>query len=127
MPTYAVLLKYEVVSALVIEAESEDEAAKIANEYESEAHDAVEDTDDVRVSSRQWGDGTLEVQTAADDESAEDLLDEWIDEIESELEDGDDEDEDLDEVETELDPEGDDEVDDFDITSDDEDSAAKKA
>lgn len=127
MPTYAVLLKYEVVSALVIEAESEDEAAKIANEYESEAHDSVEDTDDVRVSSRLWGDGTLEVQTAADDEAAEDLLDEWIDEIESELEDGDDEDDDLDEVETELDPEGDDEVDDFDITSDDEDSAAKKA
>ncbi|WP_181028572.1 hypothetical protein [Pseudoclavibacter sp. RFBA6] len=124
MPTYAVLLKYEVVSALVIEAESEDEAAKIANEYESEAHDAVEDTDDVRVSSRLWGDGTLEVQTAADDEAAEDLLDEWIDEIESELEDDED---DLDEVEAELDPEGDDEVDDFDITTDDEDSAAKKA
>ncbi|PPF47024.1 hypothetical protein C5B85_01735 [Pseudoclavibacter sp. AY1F1] len=124
MPTYAVLLKYEVVSALVIEAESEDEAAKIANEYETEAHDAVEDTDDVRVSSRLWGDGTLEVQTAADDEAAEDLLDEWIDEIESELEEDDD---DLDEVEAELDPEGDDEVDDFDITSDDEDSAAQKA
>ncbi|MBF4549723.1 hypothetical protein C5E07_04400 [Pseudoclavibacter sp. RFBJ3] len=126
MPTYAVLLKYEVVSALVIEAESEDEAAKIANEFESEAHDAVEDTDDVRVSSRLWGDGTLEVQSASDDEAAEDLLDEWIDEIESELEDSD-EDDDLDEVEAELDPAGDDEVDDFDITSDDEDSAAKKA
>ncbi|PPG03042.1 hypothetical protein C5E06_11495 [Pseudoclavibacter sp. RFBI5] len=124
MPTYAVLLKYEVVSALVIEAESEDEAAKIANEFESEAHDAVEDTDDVRVSSRLWGDGTLEVQSASDDEAAEDLLDEWIDEIESELEDSDDDD--LDEVEAELDPAGDDEVDDFDITSDD-DSAAKKA
>lgn len=126
MPTYAVLLKYEVVSALVIEAESEDEAAKIANEFESEAHDAVEDTDDVRVSSRLWGDGTLEVQSASDEEAAEDLLDEWIDEIESELEDSD-EDDDLDDVEAVLDPSGDDEVEDFDITSDDEDTAAKKA
>lgn len=89
MPTYAVLLQYEVVSALVIEAENEQAAATIASEFEANAHEAVDDTDVVSVSSRVWGDGSIEVQAADDAEDAEDLLDEWVDDLDLDDEDDD--------------------------------------
>jgi len=98
MPTYAVLLQYEVVSAVVVEAESEEEAARLANEFESRAHEGVEDDDRVRVSSRLWGEGSLEIAEAEDDEDAEELLEDWIDAIEEEL-DEEDLDNDIDEEE----------------------------
>ena len=103
MPTFAVLLQYEVVSGLVIEAESADEAARLASEFEAAAHEAIADAEGVRVSSRLWGDGTIEVEAADDDEAAEDLLDEWIVDLDddSDEDDDDSEDEDSDEDEDE--------------------------
>ena len=92
MPTYAVLLQYEVMSGLVIEAESDDEAARIASDFEAAAHEAIADSGIVRVSSRLWGDGTIEVEATETEDDAEDLLDEWIDDLD------DDEDEDDDEL-----------------------------
>lgn len=88
MPTFAVLLQYEVVSGLIIEADNEDEAAQLASEFEATAHESISDSDTVRVSSRLWGDGTIEVETADTEDDAEDLLDEWIDDLD--VEDGDD-------------------------------------
>lgn len=91
MPTYAVLLQYEVVSALVIEAENEQAAATIASEFEASAHEAVEDSGSVSVSSRVWGDGSIEVQEADDADDAEDLLDDWVDDLDLDDEAGEDE------------------------------------
>ncbi|GGA59601.1 hypothetical protein GCM10011490_07090 [Pseudoclavibacter endophyticus] len=96
MPTFAVLLQYEVVSGLIIEADDEDQAAQLASEFEATAHEAISDSDAVRVSSRLWGDGTIEVEPADTEEDAEDLLDEWIDELDDESSDADDEDDEVD-------------------------------
>ncbi|MDO5052337.1 MAG: hypothetical protein Q4E05_05540, partial [Pseudoclavibacter sp.] len=87
MPSYAVLVSYEVVSALVVEADSADEAAKIASDFESDAQEAVDDAAGVRVWSRELHDGEIDVEQARDEEAAEELLDEWLDELEDDDED----------------------------------------
>lgn len=87
MAKYAVLMRYEVTTGLVIEANSEDEANEIAQQFEEHVHDAAVDTDAVKMSARIWGGGTVDIEVAVDDEDAEDLIDEWIDELESEDED----------------------------------------
>lgn len=84
MPSYAVLVSYEVVSALVVEADSADEAAKIASDFESDAHDAVDDAARVRVWSRDLNDGEIDVELTRDEGAAEELLDEWLDELDEE-------------------------------------------
>lgn len=121
MPTYAVLLQYEVVSGLVIEAADADEAARLATEFEASAHEGVGDQETVRVSSRLWGDGTIEVEQAQDEDEAEDLLDDWIDEL-----DDDDEDADDDSDEEDSDEDADDDESDEDATqTDDQEQPAK--
>lgn len=122
MPTFAVLLKYEVVSGLIVEAENEDEAARLATEFEGEFHESIEDSDDVQVATRLWGDGTLELEEVEDADAGEDLIDEWVDEDEDEDEDLDGEDDEFDALEEDDDDESDDDEDD-----DDEDDAADES
>lgn len=123
MPTYAVLLQYEVVSGLVIEAADSDEAAKLASEFEAAAHEAIADGGAVRVSSRLWGDGTIEVEEADSDDDAEDMLDEWIEELDDDEDDSDDDDsdEDDDEDDSDEDDEDDDATDELDEQPNDDD------
>lgn len=106
MAKYAVLMRYEVTTGLVIEANSEDEANDIAQQFEEQVHDAAVDTDTVKMSARIWGGGTVDIEVAEDEDDAEDLIDEWIDELESDDEFEDDEfeedDEDEEEDETEV-------------------------
>lgn len=114
MPTFAVLLQYEVVSGLIIEADTEDEAAQLASDFEAAAHESIGDGAKIRVSSRLWGDGTIEVEAADTDEDAEDLLDEWIDELDDEDDDDDepyDGDIDLDDADVDQDVSDDDDSD----------------
>lgn len=94
MAKYAVLMRYEVTTGLVIEANSEDEANEIAQQFEEQVHDAAVDTDTVKMSARIWGGGTVDIEVAVDEDDAEDLIDEWIDELESDDEFEDDLDED---------------------------------
>lgn len=122
MPTYAVLLQYEVVSGLIIEADSEDEAAQLASEFEAAAHESIGDGANVRVSSRLWGDGTIEVEAAANDDEAEDLLDEWVED----LDDADSDDENDDDFEDEDDDaDANDASDEHDLDPDDDANGSK--
>ena len=108
MPKFAVMLRYEVVSGLVIEADSADEAERIATEFEQKIHDAVDDVEHVDSEVRIWGgNGTIDIEEADDADDAVDTLDEWLDEIDF----GDEDDEDYDE----------DDDDDFDDEDDGED------
>lgn len=121
MPKYAVLVRYEVISGLIVEADSEDDANAIARDFEATVHEATEGTDAVTITERIWGGGTISVEAAEDDDDAEDLIDEWIDQIETDEElcdydedddyefDADDDDDDLDEDEEDLEFEDEDE------------------
>lgn len=124
MPKYAVLLKYEVTSGLFLEAENEDEAVRLATEYEATTHE-VDDADGVRVITRLWGDGELEPAEVESFEDAEDIIDGWIEEDEDEDDDLDGEDDEFEGLEDEDDDEDDDsdddEDDDEDESDDDED------
>lgn len=99
MPKFAVMLRYELVSGLVIDAENADEADRIATEFEAAIHDRVEDAEGIGVEVRIWGgNGTIDVEEVDDEEAAGELLDEWLDEIDFGDEDDDDDyDEDEDE------------------------------
>ena len=108
MPKFAVMLRYEVVSALIVDAESVDEADRIASEYEETLHE-TQDADNVTVEARIWGNGSVDVEEADDEESAQDTLDEWLDEI-----DFDGEDDDYDEYDDEDDDDDDEDDDDAD-------------
>ena len=77
MPKYAVMLRYEVVSGLVVEAKDEDEAAMLATEHEANLHDSLEDSEEIEVVVRSWGGGDVEIEEAADSDEAAELLDEW--------------------------------------------------
>lgn len=125
MPKYAVLLKYEVVSGLFVEAENEDEAARIATEFETTTHELehIDDSGDVRIVTRLWGDGTLEPEEVEDYEEAEETIEAWIEEDESEDEDLDGEDDEFDEDDDESDDDESD--DDEDESDDDEDDEAE--
>lgn len=122
MPTYAVMLRYEVVSGLIIEAGSEDEAAQIATEFEAEANDAVGDTDAVQVSMRLSGEGTLDCQSAGDRNEAEDLLDDWLEDLDEDF--GDDTDDDTDDTDDE--DNDDEDLDEFEIVSSSDDDAERR-
>ncbi|MGO1542772.1 MAG: hypothetical protein ACTHXA_00350 [Gulosibacter sp.] len=101
MAKYAVLMRYEIVTGLVVEAESEDEAVELATQFEERVHDTAVDTAAIGVSARIWGGGTVDLEAAEDEDDAEDLLEEWIDELddmddlldEDEYDDSDDDDE----------------------------------
>ncbi|NLT27151.1 MAG: hypothetical protein GXX90_11025 [Microbacteriaceae bacterium] len=113
MPKFAVMLRYELVSGLVIDAENADEADRIATEFEAAIHDRVEDAEGIGVEVRIWGgNGTIDVEEVDDEEAAGELLDEWLDEIDFGDEDDDDYDEDDDEDEDEDDDLEDDDEDD---------------
>ncbi|MFD2674142.1 hypothetical protein [Gulosibacter bifidus] len=126
MPKYAVLVRYEVISGLIIEADSEDDANAIARDFEATVHEETEGTDAVTITERIWGGGTISVEAAEDDDDAEDLIDEWIDQIETDEElgdydedddyefDADEDDDDLDEDEEDLEFDEDDEEDEED-------------
>lgn len=94
MPKFAVILRYDIVSGLVIEAANEEEATERAIEFEAAAHDSVIDADDVAVSARVWGGESTYIAEADDDEDAEEIINDWIDDLEI---DGDFDDEDFDE------------------------------
>lgn len=108
MPKYAVMLRYEVVSGLVVEAKDEDEAAMLATEHEANLHDSLEDTEEIEVVVRSWGGGDVEIEEAADADEAAELLDEWADdyEVDDEYDEDDLDDEEFDDID-----EGDDELD----------------
>lgn len=128
MPKYAVLVRYEVISGLIIEADSEDDANAIARDFEATVHEETEGTDAVTITERIWGGGTISVEAAEDDDDAEDLIDEWIDQIETDEElgdydedddyefDADEDDDDLDEDEEDLELDEEDEEDDVQRT-----------
>lgn len=97
MPKFAVMLRYEVVSGLVVEAETPEEADRIATEFEAAFHDAIDDTDGLAVEVRVWGNGTVDTEQVDDDDDAAALLDEWLDDIDFGDEDDDFDDEDDDE------------------------------
>lgn len=114
MPKYAVLLTYEVTSGLFVEADSEDEAARIATEFEATTHD-LDDADEsgpVRIIARHWGDGTLEPEEVADFEEAEEVIESWIDEDEDDDDDLAGEDDEYDELDDDEDDDAADELDD---------------
>ncbi|MFD2758444.1 hypothetical protein [Gulosibacter faecalis] len=94
MPKYAVMLRYEVVSGLVVEAKDQDEAVMLATEYEANLQDSFDDTDEIEACVRVWGDGDVTAEAAADADEAADLLDEWADDLDLDDEDEDDYDED---------------------------------
>ncbi|MDJ1370623.1 hypothetical protein [Gulosibacter molinativorax] len=106
MAKYAVLMRYEVTSGLVVEANNEDEAIEIAQQFEERVHDGAVDADGIKVSARIWGGGSADVEVAVDEDDAEDLIDEWIDELESDEDDFEDYDEDEDEDEEESEADG---------------------
>lgn len=81
MPKYAVLLRYEVFSGLIVEAENQDEAVVRATEYEAALNDSAENTPIIDSYLRSWGDGEATCEAADDDDEAADLLDEWADDI----------------------------------------------
>lgn len=133
MPKYAVLVRYEVISGLIIDADSEDAANAIARDYEATVHEETEGTEAVTITERIWGGGTITVEAAEDDDDAEDLIEEWIDQIETEEDlddedddyefDADEDDDDLDEDEEDLD--FDDNEDEDEDDEDDEDDAGR--
>lgn len=106
MPKFAAMLRYEVISGLIIEAESAEEADRIASEFEEQLHDAASDAEGITVEARIWGNGTVEIEEAEDEEAAADLLDDWLDDIDF---DEDDEDEDFDEDDEDEDEDDEDE------------------
>ncbi|WP_140400572.1 hypothetical protein [Gulosibacter sp. 10] len=94
-------MRYEVVTGLVVEADSKDEAVELATQYEEAVHDSAVDVERIGLSARIWGGGTVDVEAADDADDAEDLIDEWIDELE-----------DLDDLELDSDEDFDEEPDD---------------
>lgn len=102
MPKYAVMLRYEVVSGLVVEAKDEDEAVMLATEYEATLQDSFDDTDEIEACVRVWGDGDVSIEEADDADEAADLLDEWAEDLEIDddydEDDLDDDDEEFDEI-----------------------------
>lgn len=130
MPKYAVLVRYEVISGLIIDAQDEDEANAIARDYEATVHEETEGTESVTVTERIWGGGTITVEAADDEDDAEDLIEEWLDQIETdeELDDDDDYEFDADEDDADFDEDEDDldfEDDDLDEDEDDSDSTRR--
>ncbi len=124
MPKYAVMLRYEVVSGLVVEAQDEDEAAMLATEHEANLHDSIEDSDEIEVVIRSWGGGDVEIEESADADEAAELLEEWADEyeVDDEYDEDDLDDEEFDDFdESEAVDESDDEAD-----ADAEDAEAKR-
>lgn len=113
MPKYAVLVRYEVISGLIIDAQSEDEANAIARDYEATVHEETEGTDTVTITERIWGGGTISVEAADDEDDAEDLIEEWIDQIET--------DDDLADDDEDFEFDDDDDLNDHDVLDLDED------
>ncbi len=107
MPKYAVMMRYEVVSALIVDADSEDEAEQIATDFEAAVHDAANDDGAVTLEARIWGNGDVDIEAATDEDDAQERIDTWIDTIDwdedDDYEDYDDDDdyEDFDEEEDE--------------------------
>lgn len=81
MPKYAVMLRYEVVSGLVVEANNEDEAVMLATNYEATLQDSFDDTEQVEACVRVWGDGDVSIEQAENADAAADLLDEWAEDL----------------------------------------------
>lgn len=114
MPKYAVMMRYEVVSALIVDADSEDEAEQIATDFEAAVHDAANDDGPVTLEARIWGNGDVDIEAAEDEDDAQERIDSWIDTIDW------DEDEDYDDYDEDED-EDDDDYDDFDEDDEDDD------
>lgn len=113
MPKYAVMMRYEVVSALIVDADSEDEAEEIATDFEAAVHDAANDDGPVTLEARIWGNGDVDIEGATDEDDAQERIDAWIDTI-----DWDEDDEDYDDFD---DDEDDDDYEDYDDDEDEDD------
>ena len=113
MPKFAVMMRYEVVSALIVDAASEDEAEQIASDFEEAVHDRADDSGPVTLEARIWGNGDVDIEQAADEDDAQERIDSWIETIDW------DEDDDFDDEYDDFDDEDEDDVDEDEDDEDD--------